>query len=311
MGEGKLTGTFEFDLFGGFAEIPSGVGFNLFRLRKASARFDFEKTSVVIGQDFTVFSPLVPRSFSGFAVHTLGGSGELIANRPFLMRMERRLGLGKKGRFLFAGELSDPNIGDLERFDPVRRAGSGERSGQPAYVIRLAVSRSLLGKEATFGLAGRYNRQSIIGVGFEQPIDGYALETDWVLPLSEKLTLRGEFFRGRSLAIFFGGVFQGVTFLPAGGARGITSTGGWAELNYDFASKWSFNGAFGVDDPRSRDLLPGMRGRNQSFFVNTIYKLTPAVSWMLEYHRIRTDYQSQPFNNTAVNILNSSWAFTF
>src|SRR5208283_2845203 len=53
-----------FDFMGGFSGVSNGVTYNLVRLRTATMRLDWKRTSVVGGQDAPFFSPFSPTSFA-------------------------------------------------------------------------------------------------------------------------------------------------------------------------------------------------------------------------------------------------------
>src|SRR5262249_43306468 len=54
----RTIGDIQFDLGGGFPATYNGVTSGLFRLRTATIRMDWSRTSVVAGQDNLFFSPL-------------------------------------------------------------------------------------------------------------------------------------------------------------------------------------------------------------------------------------------------------------
>lgn len=60
----KLSGQFEFDLFGGKTDFPNGMNMDLFRLRLAYGRLDWGHWAFEAGQDWAVFAPLNPTSYA-------------------------------------------------------------------------------------------------------------------------------------------------------------------------------------------------------------------------------------------------------
>lgn len=73
--------------------------------------------------------------------------------------------------------------------------------------------------------------------------------------------------------------------------------GGWSQLKIKPLSKWEFNVAAGADNPLASDLriFPNPMGsqfpalaRNQSLFVNSIYRPRSNLILALEYRRLRT-----------------------
>src|SRR5262249_27034920 len=73
----KLTGVFEFDLFGGKPAFANGVNFDIFRVRLAYGRLDWKKDSFEAGQDWAVFSPLNPTTLASYAIPGFSTSGNL------------------------------------------------------------------------------------------------------------------------------------------------------------------------------------------------------------------------------------------
>jgi len=58
----------QFDFAGGFPEVPNGASFGIMRLRTATIRLDWQKTSLVAGQDTLFFVPNNPTSLATLAV---------------------------------------------------------------------------------------------------------------------------------------------------------------------------------------------------------------------------------------------------
>src|SRR5262249_8343841 len=63
----KLSGQFEFDLFGGKTPLPNGMDMDMFRLRLAFGRLDWTHFAFEAGQDWAVFAPLNPTSLAMYA----------------------------------------------------------------------------------------------------------------------------------------------------------------------------------------------------------------------------------------------------
>jgi hypothetical protein len=78
----------------------------------------------------------------------------------------------------------------------------------------------------------------------------------------------------------------------------LNSTGGWTQVKLRQTEKLEWNGAFGLDNVRSRDLrrfpiavqpyYDPTIGRNRSSFVNFIYRPRSDVLMSVEYRRFRT-----------------------
>ena len=83
----------------------------------------------------------------------------------------------------------------------------------------------------TLGAAGYYSRQNW---SMNQNVDGWAAMTDWSVPLARRVSLTGEFYRGRAIGGLGGAVGRSVLFSgnpsPQGQVRALNSVGGWSQL---------------------------------------------------------------------------------
>jgi hypothetical protein len=317
----KLSGVFEFDLLGGKPNFPNGMNFDLFRLRLAYGRLDWANDSFEGGQDWTIFSPLNPTTLASYAIPGFSTSGNLWIRAPQI-RYERRAKAGERTRIVMGGSIVDPNAGDSSGNPAARPIGLGERGAMPAFESRVGFTTPAHGKESSGGVSGHYSRLlgvsgSPAGTTVHSPIDSYGVCGDWNLWFTSGLRFTGEVFHGRALGIFSGDIAQAADVIT-GRTRGINTTGGWVELHGEAPSgysgwwkNFSANIGYGVEDNRNRDLLVGLRARNQSFMVNGQYRLTPNITFALEYRRIMTDYFMQPAADNKLNWGNLSILYTF
>ena len=103
----------------------------------------------------------------------------------------------------------------------------------------------------------------------------WSMNMDVLVPISERLTFKGEYFNGANLGTFLGGIGQGVCPCLR---QAVRANGGWAELGYDITSRWHTHAGFGIDDPNvEADALLG-RKYNQFIFTNTTYDLTKKLN---------------------------------
>ena len=182
--------------------------------------------------------------------------------------------------------------------DPGVRRESAEL---PVIMSRLAFSvatSAAVDRRVVVGFSGHFGK-----TGFDFLVPGpptlslppeddarfntWSLNVDAEAPLSEELTIRGEFFHGANLSPFFGGIGQGVC--PCA-RQSIHSTGGWGELVKVWSPSWETHVGFGADDPANGDFVFG-RGLNQFIFGNQIWHVTDSLSTGLELSWWRTLYQ--------------------
>jgi hypothetical protein len=317
--DAKLTGVFEFDLFGGKPAFANGIDSDIFRLRLAYGRIDWKKNSLEAGQDWAVFSPLNPTSLSGYGIPAFSTSGNLW-NRIPQIRFEHRE--GDKSKFIFTTALLDPNAGDSAGNPAARVIGLGERGSLPAFEARMGFTTPAHGKETSAGVSGHYSRLlgepgNPAGTTVRSPIDSYGVSGDANVWITSGLRFTGEVFHGRALGIFSGNIAQS-TIVIAGRARGINSTGGWIELHgeaptgYQGSLKnFSVNTGYGVEDNREQDLVVGARERNQTFLVNGQYKFSPNFTFALEYRHVLTDWFREPLSNQRLNWAGMSFLYSF
>ena len=291
----RTSGNLQFDFSGGSPNTPNGVNLGLVRMRVASIRMDWKDTSLVAGQDNTFFSPLSPTSFASLAIPAFSYAGNLWGWIP-QVRLEHRFNLSEGQSVVLQGGILDNVTGELpSAFAPFAQAG--QSSGQPAYAGRVAWTRSVFGMPLTLGVAGYYSRQTW---SMNQNVDGWAAMTDWSVPLARRVSLTGEFYRGRAIGGLGGAVGRSVLFSgnpsPQGQVRALNSVGGWSQLKVIATSKLEFNGAFGVDNPYASDVrgfsvspgFPAPLLQNRSSLVNVIYRPRSDLLLSGEYRHLRT-----------------------
>lgn len=317
--DAKLTGVFEFDLLGGKPAFANGVNFDIFRVRLAYGRIDWASDSLEAGQDWAVFSPLNPTSLASYAIPGFSTSGNLW-NRMPQIRYEHRA--GAKSKFLITTALLDPDAGDSSGNPAVRVIGLGERGSLPAFETRFGFTTTSHGKESSAGVSAHYSRLlgvpgNPVGTSRRSPIDSYGVSGDANLWLSSGFRITGEAFHGRALGIFSGDIAQSAVVI-GGRARGINSTGGWAELHgeaptgYQGSLKnFSMNFGYGIEDNRDQDLIVGIRKRNQTYMVNGQYKFSPNFTFALEYRRLLTDWFREPQSDRKLNWANIGFLYSF
>jgi outer membrane murein-binding lipoprotein Lpp len=310
----------QLDLAGGFVPEPNGVNSGLMRLRTATMRMDWDKTSIVAGQDGLFFSPNSPTSFASLAEPALSYAGNLWGWVPQI-RVEHRFTTGESSNVLVQGGILDPVSGEVPGWSVYRTAGPGEESRQPAYATRIAWTRDISGQSLRLGVGGYYGRQDY---GFDRNVDAWAAMADLQIPLGEKFEVSGKFYRGRGLGGLYGGLGQSVLFSGEGTGQsytevlGLNTVGGWSQLKYRATTKLEFNAAFGMDNPYAKDLeyfpnpysyLDASLSKNHAGFVNFIYRPRSDVLFSAEYRRIATD--SLNYGNWSAGHLNLSMGVLF
>ena len=300
----RTSANVKFDFAGGFPNVPNGAAFGIVRLRTGTVRLDWANTSIVAGQDAIFFAPLTPTTLSSLAIPALSYTGNLWSWTP-QVRIEHRFALSENSGLRIQAGILDSLTGDIPQ-QSYRTPSVGEAAGQPAYATHIGYSQRVFGRDLNIGMGGYYGRQNW---GFGRTVDGWAGVTDVIVPLGEFLDFSAEFYRGNAVGGLGGGVGQsillsGSVYNPNTAIYGLDSTGGWVQLKFKPKPNFEVNFAYGEDVPFASELkrFPASAlyygysiSRNQSPFVNFIYRMRSDVLASVEYKRLQTN----PLNSNA------------
>ena len=309
----RTSGQVQFDFGGGFpAGALDGVNTGVVRLRTASARIDWQNTSIIAGQDNLFISPNSPTSFASLLTPSFGYSGNLWAWTPQI-RLEHSFPLRSDQNFTIQAGILDNITGDLS-YGTHRQPQAGESTASPAYALRTAWNGMLAGKAASFGVSGYFSPQHW-GPGWN--VNGWSVATDWRLPLAKQFELSGEIYRGKAIGGIGGAIGQSVIFDatpndPYSGFWPVNAVGGWSQLKFIATPRLEFNGVFGLDNPFSEDVrwFPAPIGpygivlaANRSEMANVIFRPRSDLLLSAEYRHLRTS-QLLGFNTAdQVNVM--------
>jgi hypothetical protein len=315
---GRASADLHLDFFGGFPNTSDGVASGLVRLRTATVRLDWDRTSIIVGQDAPFFSPLSPSSVASLGYPALSYAGNLWTWIP-QARVEHRVNFSEASSISVQAGFLDPFSGQPPSAPYNRTPGAGEKSRQPAYATRAAWTFGEPSRAVSLGAGGFYSRQNY---GANRKEDAWAGTADWNVPIGNRIALSGEFYRGRALGGLGGAqgasvLFNGPENDPSSSLIGLNLIGGWTQLKFKASSSVEFNAAYGQDNPFGRDLRhfnsPVSFGyvlapRNQSEMFNVIYRPRTDLVFSLEYRHLntlRTNQQRNTANhlNLAVGVL--------
>ncbi|HWG58801.1 MAG TPA: hypothetical protein VN661_07115 [Candidatus Acidoferrales bacterium] len=315
----RTSANIRFDFAGGFPNNQNGAEMGLVRLRTGTIRLDWEHTSVIAGQDNFFLSPLTPSSLASLSVPALSYVGNLWAWTPQI-RIEHRFEISENSKVAVDAGILDSLSGDVPRDQTERYPNWGEQAGQPAYAAHFGWTRRAFGQDLSIGVGGLYARQSW---GFGRDVDAWAGTADVNLPLGSWVAFRGEFYRGRALGGFGGGIGQTIllsgSFInPATAVAGLDSMGGWAQLKFKITPMLEINTAIGDDSPFAGEIrrFPGSSSyygpsfvRNWSPLVNFIYQPKSDILFSTEYRRL----ESSPLDAAphTANLVNLSVGYLF
>ena len=297
LGGARTSGEVTADFFGGFPSTPEGVTAGLMRLRTARLAFDWKDTSLVVGQETPFFSPLSPTSLVSTAYPALAGAGNIWTWTPQVY-VDHRIRLSGGSAFVLEGGLLDPLTGEISTSEYNRVPTAGESSRNPAWAARFGWQGTRDQKTAALGVGGYFSRQNW---GFGRGVDAWVATADWDLPLGRWFAFSGEVYRGQAIAGLGGGeapsaFFSGPPSAPSSGVAPAASAGGWVQLKFQPVERFEFNTAFGEDQVLHSSLFrfplldtgTAPIRRNESGFVNIIYRPRMNLLFSLEYRRLWT-----------------------
>jgi len=316
IGGAHLNGQLEVDFLGGEAPFGNGENMALPRLRLVLGRMDWKGFSLEARQDWSIFAPLNPTSLAEYAIPALSASGNPWIRMPQI-RLEAHGSIGAGMNLLAQLAAIDPNVGDYNTavFSAAQVPGIGERGRAPGAEARLAFTSKRDDRDFTIGFSGHYahgkNSGAVGNITEQIPVNSWGAAVDFTLPFTKRFNLTGELYTGRELGIFSVTSGEAIQAVGVFGDRGVRSSGGWTQAQFDLARKWQLNLAYGIDSPNVRDILIGSRTRNQSYMGNVMYKFTPSFTIAWEYRRMLSDFRNQVFGNERGDTANLAFAYMF
>ena len=300
---GRTSGEIEFDFYGGTVGQVEGDVLGALRIRTASVRLDWDRSSLVVGQEAPLISPRNPTSIAAVWYPPLSGAGNLWQWRPQIT-YEHRFRSGEKAELIAQGGYMAP-FGESYSGLPTR--------GSPAVEGRFAFRQPLDEDRAIeVGFGAHFESRSF---DYGRSVDGYVASGDWMLPIGSRFEISGEMYHGRSITLSeqSGGridrafAVSGPVDNPYSQVLGVRSSGGWLQFTTRARHDLEFNVAYGQEDPNNSDLRFGAvtdftRFKNQVGSVNVIYQLRPNFLISLEYRRLVTDFNPGRSRNNHVNL---------
>ncbi|TCK05438.1 DcaP family trimeric outer membrane transporter [Phorcysia thermohydrogeniphila] len=304
-GDYKIVGNLEFDFYGDLSgsNDPNKEGI---RVRKAWVQFGKEDWNIRAGMDWMLLTQLYPH-LSNFP------SGALMGNIGYRIPQIRFTKLFKTESGKFTTQVALDKVWGDPWNDPLKPyIDTGSDSGTPDVQGRFVYDFDLEGVKLHLGVIGHYGKMQIDLAGGDKYLDTYSYGFEGAISPAGWLTISGKIWAGRNLAGWYtGGIGQGVLYVDSQGlytkladvkddkptdAREIDAKGGWIEVTLKPTSQWLFHVGYGVDDPDNDDFKYGSdvykkaRTKNTMYYANGLYKLTPSLGFMMEYLRVKTDY---------------------
>ena len=308
IANGRTSASVSVDFFGGFPQTHYGTTNGVMRLREAYARIDWDNTSILVGQQAPIISPLSPTSFATIAEPAFSWAGNLWVWTP-QAEIEHRFRTNDSSYFSISGALMDPLTEDIPNSSQFTSPTQGQLARRPAFAATAAWHSKWSGQPTDVGIGG-YN--SRLNYGFGRQFESWAATAYWKLPITQFFEFSGEGYRGRGVGGLGGGIWQSAIYngnpdLPATAVHPVDSVGGWAQLKYRPLTRLEFNAALGQDNVLAYNFrfAPQIVGdyvfpmaRNRAAFGNAIYHVKSNVILSLEYRKLWT-YRYTGVRNTA------------
>jgi hypothetical protein len=273
----KTGAVVEVDFYGGGDENKANP---MMRQAYVTAVWPDLGLEVLAGQTSDLISPLFPRTVN-YAVQWWAGN---IGYRRPQFRVSKGWG-GLKTQVALARTLG------------------GERKGTPNIQYRLAYDFKLLtDKPSSLGFSGH---MATLDDTVTPESETQSINVEFSLPLTSKLSVKGEYWSGENMAPYLGCIGQAA-------AEGV---GYWVDFGFAASPTLDFHVVYGVDDPdeESTDypLVAPARQLNTALSVNAFWKLGKALTWANEVALLTTEYVGVGAEDGEATRFQTSFIFSF
>lgn len=276
----KSSGIVEVD----FINQTSSENKGALQLREAYWQLYNENFKLLFGQTKDVISPLYSNMFDYNALYAMGNPGY----RNPMASFTRYYYPDKNVRMELTTALSMVCGGDFSAYDAP--------GTYPTVQSRIgwSIARPHLKTPIQFGFSGHVGEQRYNFPETPSSVSTWSANFDLVYPITDRLSIRGEFFHGQSMAGFFGGAYQNIDYDPTtrtGTRKGIHATGGWGEVVWRITDKLQYAIGLGIDDPHNTDMEVAAIERNGMYYTNFAYDFTKYFRSGIMYAYVMTDYR--------------------
>ena len=258
----KLGGKIEIDFQGGGSESRQTP-----RARHLYATLRRGTQTWLLGQTWDLISPLFPSPNDDSLMWNAGNLGD---RRPQV----RFTNASADGKFVIAVAAGLTGAIDAKDLD-ANGIRDGEAAGAPHFQARVAVGNS----KGQIGVWGHIAKErTTTAVGGQTNFDSNSIGVDVKYQPTSVLDLMGEFWTGKNLSDFRGGIGQGVV---AATGQEVESTGGWFEVGFKLSSKHRVAAGYTMDDPKNEHVPIGGRIRNTAVYLHNKWALSEALDFGL------------------------------
>ena len=302
-----VSGVIEFDFYGGGGENTPNP-----RLRHAYLEFKTDPVDILAGQGWDVISPIVPTTLNYIVLYKSGNIG---CRRPQI-RLTKAVEVSDNAKIKLQASLNRSMGRDKD---------GGETVGMPSFQGRLAVSTKLMGKPVEIGVSGLMGKEETAytddaDATITGDLDQSVLAVDISLPLGDMFAVKGQYFAGKNLAHYVGGVGQGIAVVPSEGTSDlelveVEASGWWAQLTVRPSENWQLNVGAGSDDPEipEDDVFDvevnderkrvNKYEKNTTYYGNAIWTVAPSATIGVEYAMFETEYiDGEKYENSRVQL---------
>ncbi len=278
-----------------------------------------EEGRFLMGQTWDVVSPLAP----GTLMYSAGWMDGNVGYRRAQFRLERYLNVSECFQWKLQGCISAPFAGDSNGL-----LGADYRLKYGSWPIVQGRIAAVIGyrrcpqKPMEIGFAAHIGdlQYGKINAGAEDT--NYSAKTwgmylDAYIPITCRFGVQGELFKGENLAMFLGGINQGVMRSAAGTPESIAAQGGWINMWFNLNDYTQFRVGYMIDDPQGAidEIAPGSalqaRTLNHSLFANIKCDITKMWWVGVEYSHVETSWTGKETGVSACDRVDVVSYFSF
>ena len=289
FGKFKVTGKVEVDFHSAGTEENKPYNY----MRHAFLEISNGSLTITAGQTWDIISPLNPVTLN---YSVLWGAGNIGYRRPQLsIRKDIKTG---RNVFTIQGGIFRTIASDYDA-DGIE---DGSAAGFPTFQGRIA-GKFGLGNAGILqiGISGHYGKSEGLTT-----YTSNSLNADLLLVLSPRFKIIAEYFSGKNLGTYLGGIVQNVNTSIG---KEIKSNGFYINAVANPLPKFQLSLGYGIDNPEDADLTTGSRSKNTSFFGNFLITLSPSIKVGFEVSDWITDYLNHPQQKTVR--FQNSWILYF
>ena len=276
------------------------------QLREAYWALENDCYKILFGQAKDIISPLYSHFFD---YNDLYGIGNLGFRNPMLS-FTRYFYLSGRTKMDWTTGLVQVCGLDHPAYDQI--------GSYPTLQSRIGwtIARDCCRYPIKFGVGAHIGEMRYDFPGESDRVQSWSVNVDLDLPITDRFGVRGEFFHGQGLAGNMGGCCQSIDYDPAtglGSGEAIRSTGGWAEIWWDWTDQLHWAVGYGGDDPNNADIEGAKIMNSRIVFVNVKYDFTEFLCSGLQYTYRMTDYRPGAYSEDSAhaNGIEWMWRLTF